>query len=418
MRTVRFASRVARTYRPDGALSVMEVMGQIYPAFGAVFRDVESRAQDEAALADGSLLDLGIGRYGPTHPAVVEAAVASLRAGCTRYLDLYDLKVAVAIKYRDEHHVIVDATSQILLLGGARAGIMLSFLALVDAGDTVVVPDPDYLGLAHAAVAAGGRVVRPPLRREADGRLVPDVDVLVDAISSGAVAVALTNPGNPTGHVWTAAELDAVLDASDAAGAMVVVNEIYDRLVIDGSAHRSLAAAAVEGRAILIGGTAKCYDMTGFGLGWVVSSAPVIAQLADLRFMTHQAEPSAVAQHAALAALSPPVRDDHPRAAVEVLRTNAAATVAALASVDGVRCPFPAAGQFAFPYVGGDDIAVAKVLKQEGVCVIPGAAWGSQGRGHIRVALANPADEQAEGLARLRAGLRVAVGGRASSGGQ
>src|SRR5438270_6935754 len=101
---VRWARRVGAAYRPDGpgSVSPMEAMGRVYPMFGAVFGDAEARAFDDARLADGTLVDLGIGRYFPPDTAVIDAALDALRSGHTRYLDPDALKTALAANYSDE----------------------------------------------------------------------------------------------------------------------------------------------------------------------------------------------------------------------------------------------------------------------------------------------------------------------------
>ncbi|MHB8669602.1 MAG: pyridoxal phosphate-dependent aminotransferase [Acidimicrobiales bacterium] len=412
----RLARRVAAAYLPDeeqGGLGPMQSMGRIYPAFGAVFSDADARAADVSAFADGRLLDMGIGRYFPTSPAVIDAAVAALQKGTTRYLDSDPLKEAVAAKFADEQGVVLDPSTQVLLLGGARAGIMLAMLALVDDGDEVVVPDPDYLGLSHAAVVAGGRLRRPAMQLRPDGSLEPDLERILACIGSATSVVALTNPGNPTGWLWTEGQLRELVDATRRVGATLVVNEVYDRLLLDPARrHVGVLTAAGTDGVVVIGGVAKCYDMTGFHLGWLVAGPQLTATLCDLRFLAHQAEPAAVSQCAAVAALTPPVREQHPLRSAAAMAANARAVIDALAGIPGVLCPFPPAGQFAFPFAGGDDQVVAEQLKQDvGVCVIPGSAWGRTGRGHLRLTLANPPDVQAMGLERLRAGLLRRRGG-------
>jgi aspartate/methionine/tyrosine aminotransferase len=245
------------------------------------------------------------------------------------------------------------------------------------------------------------------MRRGEDGAFTADIEAIVAAIRPATRIVALTNPGNPTGYMWTGDELKTVAHAARRVGGTLLVNEVYDKLILDARRTHvgAIAAAGLDG-VVVIGGVAKCYDMTGFHLGWIVADAGLVAAMSDLRFLTHQAEPPAVSQHAALAALTPPIRDEHPARSRAMLLANAQATTAALTGLSGVRCPVPAAGQFAFPYVGGDDQAVAEALKRDaGVCVVPGGAWGRMGMGHLRIALANPADLHAEGLRRLRAGL-------------
>lgn len=407
---MRLAGRVEAAYLPgvaaEGRLPPMQALGRIYPMFGAVYSEPSARERDLAWLASGELIDIGIGSYGAPHPSVIEAAVRALESGHTRYLELEALPAAVAAAQREVHGAAVDP-AEVVVLGGARAGIMLTFLALIERGDRVVIPDPDYPGVSHAAALLDAVVVRPAMRKQLDRSFAPDIDAIADAMP-GARILAFTNPGNPTGHVWTEGELRAIADVAREQGVTVVVNEVYDRLQMTESKHVGWTAFNGLDRGMVIGGTAKCYDMTGFRIGWIIAERSLAARLTDLRFLAHQAEAPAADQFAAVAALTPPVRDTHPATAAAALLENARATVDALSGIPGVRCPQPRAGQFAFIEVGGDDQALAERLKEEaGVCVVPGGAWGACGRGHLRIALCNPPGVMAEGLRRLRSGLET-----------
>lgn len=380
----------------------VEAMGQIYADFGHRFR-AEQEVHD---LRREDLLELGIGTYFPCRPEIVEAAVEALRMGNTRYLNLPALKEAIAAKYMDEQCVSLDPASNIALLGSARSGMALSMLAGIEPGDRVIVPDPDYIGITHAASAIGAEITRVPMSRQDNGSFRPDLDAIEDAARAGLKAAFLTNPNNPTGAVWSRDELSALSLISNRHGAFVMVNEIYDKLVHRGI-FTSYCSVGDPEESIVVGGTSKSYEMTGFGLGWLVSSRTNVARMEDLAFLTHQSKPDAPSQFAALAALTSPIREDAPRESCKRLFQNAQATAKALEDIEGCLCPLPEAGQFAFPFVGGDDLDLARfLLEKVGLQVVPGSVWGLAGTGHLRIALANPASLQREGLERLRRGIQ------------
>jgi aspartate/methionine/tyrosine aminotransferase len=395
----------ARSSTPADTPVPVQALGEIYPRFGSRFRQEQAHALPVAVDSTRASIDLGIGSYFACEPEIIEAAIDSLRALNTRYLTLDRLQVAIATNLREEHGIDVDPSRQILLLGAARPGIALAVLGGVDSDDSVIVPDPDYIGLTHMGSAVGANVVRAPMRYQPDGSFCPDLDVIESLARAGARGILFTNPNNPTGHVWTRDELTAIAGFSDRYGTLVVVNEIYDRLVFRGR-HQSYAAIGDLDRAVVIGGTAKAYEMTGFGIGWIISSATNIAVFSDLLFLTHQSKPSATSQFAALAALTSPLRDQAAANSRARLLENARLTVCALDGFSGCVCPLPDAGQFAFPRIGGNDLEAARLLKaQFQLQVVPGRVWGAQGAGHLRIALANEATCQIEGLERLRNGI-------------
>jgi len=379
----------------------VEALGNIYPDFGHRYRQ---KVAPVIGVPGRPVVELGIGTYFSCDNEIVEAAVAALRGGHTRYETVEPLKAAICAKFRDEHGLSL-ANDNVLLLGGARPGMAISLLAGINPGDRIVIPDPDYIGLTHMASAVGAEVIRSPMTRNADGSLTLDLDHLAALAKGGLAAMILTNPNNPTGNVLTREALAALSAISERYGAFVMVNEIYDKLVHTGH-FTSYSAVGNPENSIVVGGTSKSYEMTGFGIGWLVSSAANVAQMEDLAFLTHQSKPDVMSQYAALAALSLPLRDSSPARSRLTLAANAAATCAALDAYECCRCPSPAAGQFAFPYVAADDLQLARFLLREvALQVVPGSVWGRMGAGHLRIALANTPDHQAEGLARLREGI-------------
>lgn len=398
-----FSERAYAVGASRGGTVPVQALGEIYADFGHRYRLDQPIVPGRSDLP---LMDLGIGTYFACAPEIIEAGVMALRSGHTRYETVAPLKAAICDKFLNEHGMALGDTN-VLLLGGARPGMALTLLAGINPGDRIAIPDPDYIGLTHMASALGAEVIRVPMARAADGSLSLDLPRVETLAGEGLAAIILTNPNNPTGNVLTRAELSELSAISERHGTLIMVNEIYDKLVHDGP-FVSYAAVGNPENSVVVGGTSKSYEMTGFGIGWLVSSAANVAQMEDLAFLTHQSKPDAVSQYAALAALSPAIRDSSPARARATLRANALATRAALDGHEACLCPLPAAGQFAFPFVDADDRELARFLLREmALQVVPGSVWGAMGKGHLRLALANSPEHQAEGLSRLRQGLSL-----------
>ncbi|OYU00880.1 MAG: hypothetical protein CFE36_13525 [Sphingomonadaceae bacterium PASS1] len=406
------SSRVANAFWPDGlgSPSFMATMSQLYPVFGRSLNSGSTTGQGDGTLFNsGKQIDIGVGHYLSAPPEAITAAIQSLQAGHTRYTHVPNLYRAIIAKYLVEQHVDVHE-QQIVTTAGARTAMGLVFSALLEPGQTVVIGDPDYIGLTHMAASIGCRIVRPASKRASTGELRPDIDRIVTEIEAGARMFAFTNPCNPTGYIWSRAEIAAIVAAAQKSGTWIMANEIYDKLYFDDTDHISLVQFEDTDRTIVVSGTAKNYDMTGFGLGWIVGSGKLVALLSDWQFITHSGAPDALSQYAAAAALCDPVRDRHPAASRKLLKENWILLRDALQQAGLETCGAPKAGQFAFPYIGGDDIALSlQMMREFDVLVTPGGIWGGMGAGHIRVALSNPAETHCEGVARLMTGLGIKV---------
>ena len=405
--SARLTDRVARNYASHeiaGQGSPIEIMSLIYPEmFGSGLE--QATAWDEhAGVSD--MVDIGIGTYLQTDPAIVEAVVAGMRSGNLHYLRRPEVNEAVARKYLDEQGVTLDPQTQVFLTGGARTAMTLALLRYLEAGDRVIIPDPDYVGLAHIARGLGANVIRTPMVRDEDGALSVDLLRLIEQVRSGCRLVMITNPNNPTGLVWTSESLRVLVEAVAEQGALLLSNEVYDKLTFDGARHNGALACGNPEHIVVVSGPGKAYDMTGLPLGWLAGSKELLRPLADVAFMFHIPTPSAPALYAGIAALTEPLRTEHPRKSVGILQSNARLTAEVFADVPGFKFPAVGGGQFAFPWVGVDDVELCMQLKHAaGVTLMPGSAWGRMGRGHVRVALANRPEVQTRALDRVRAGL-------------
>lgn len=405
--SARLTGRVVRNYAPQeiaGQGSPIEIMSLIYPEMFGSGLEPATALDEHASVSD--MVDIGIGTYLQTDPAIAEAVVAGMRSGNLHYLRRPEVNEAVARKYLDEQGVTLDPQTQVFLTGGARTAMTLALLRYLEAGDRVIVPDPDYVGLAHVARGLGANVIRTPMVRGEDGALSLDLPRLIEQVRSGCRLVMITNPNNPTGLVWSAESLGVLVEAVAEQGALLLSNEVYDKLTFDGIRHHGALACGNSEHVVAVSGPGKAYDMTGLPLGWLAGSKELLRPLADVAFMFHIPTPSAPALYAGMAALTEPLRSEHPRKSVEILQSNARLTAQVFSDVPGFRFPGVGGGQFAFPWVGVDDVELCVQLKRAaGVTLMPGSAWGRMGRGHVRVALANRPEVQARALDRVRAGL-------------
>lgn len=403
----RLTDRVAVNYTPQDRASQgspIEIMSRIYPGMFGSGLDSPVVLVDDTGSSD--VVDIGIGTYLQTDPGIAEAVIAGMQAGKLHYLRLPEVNETVARKYLDEQNVTLDPQTQVFLTGGARTAMTLALLRYLEAGDRVIIPDPDYVGLAHLARGLGANVTRTPMVRGADGALSVDLPRLLEQVRSGCRLVMLTNPNNPTGYVWTAESLRALVRAVVEQDALLLSNEVYDTLTFDGFRHHSALACGAPEHTVVVSGPGKAYDMTGLPLGWLAGSRELLRPLGDVAFMFHIPTPSGPALYAGLAALTEPLRSHHPRKSVAILQNNARLTAQVFADVPGFRFPAVGGGQFAFPWVGVDDVELCMQLKHvAGVTLMPGSAWGNMGRGHVRVALANRPEVQERALERLRAGF-------------
>src|SRR5215472_16448248 len=181
---VRLTHRVARNYAPQdiaGQRSPIEVMSHIYPRmFGSGLGPVPPL---DTSASD--LVDIGIGTYLQTDQAIAEAVIAGMRSSDLHYLSRPEVNESVARKHLDEQGVTLDPRTQVFLTGGARVAMTLALLRYLEPGDRVVIPDPDYVGLAHVALGLGANVIRAPMVRGEDGALSVNLPRLIEAVRAG-----------------------------------------------------------------------------------------------------------------------------------------------------------------------------------------------------------------------------------------
>jgi aspartate/methionine/tyrosine aminotransferase len=346
----------------------------------------------------------------PTPAHVVEAAVRALRAGRTGYADNLGepgLRRAVAEALARDQGLRYDPAREILVTDGATFGVCTALAALVNPGDEVLLPDPVYDAYASPVALWGGRAVGVPSEVRS-GRFTFDRTALEAARGPSARAVLVNSPWNPVGTVLTRGELQGVVDFAAGNGLTLISDEIYSALVYDGRSHLSPAGLSPEarGRTVLVSSLSKTYAMTGWRVGYCAGPADLIAAMA-LVLQQSSRGPATFVQDAAECAL----RSD--QSCVRLMTAEYQArrdlVMERLGDIPGVEPLKPEGGLFVMVDVRrlgrSSDEVRRYLLREAGVVVIQGAAYGPSGEGTLRVSFAAGGETLERGLERLRDGL-------------
>ena len=302
--------------------------------------------------------------------------------------------------------------SQVTVAIGAKHALFNIALALYEPGDEVIIPAPYWVSYPEQVKICGAEPVIVPTE-EADGfKMKPEA--FARAITPKTKAVILCTPSNPTGSAYTESELRALLDVWKTSNAWLIVDEIYADLVYDDFKHVSAATLAADAldRIIIIDGVSKTYAMTGWRIGWSIAPERLAKALDTVQGQS-TTNATAIAQHAAIAALT------GPQETVEAMRLafqkRRSVMVEGLRSIPGVTCRMPEGAFYAFadcrslytatsgilykgkPIATDEDVAFF-LLDEAHVAAVPGGAFGAPG--YVRFSYATSED-------RIRAGINA-----------
>ncbi|WP_037911796.1 pyridoxal phosphate-dependent aminotransferase [Actinacidiphila yeochonensis] len=243
------------------------------------------------ALATGAI-NLGQGFPDTDGPeAIREAAVRALRDGRgNQYppgMGVPELRAAIVDHQRRFYGLDFDPNSEVLVTAGATEAIAAAMLALLEPGDEVIAFEPFYDSYAASIAMAGG--VRIPLTlRAPDFR--PDLDALRSVVTPRTRLLLLNSPHNPTGMVLTRAELTSIAELAVEHDLIVVTDEVYEHLVFDGEHIPLISLPGMHDRTVSISSAGKTFSFTGWKVGWVTGSAPLVAAVrATKQFLTYVA---------------------------------------------------------------------------------------------------------------------------------
>ena len=349
----------------------------------------------------------------PTPDYIVDAAVAACTvAAMHRYTPaggLPALKEAIAAKtLRDSGYEV--SAAQVLVTNGGKQALYNAFATLLDPGDEAILPAPYWTTYPEAIRLAGGVPIEVMTDETSGYRAT--VEQLEAARTPRTKLLVFVSPSNPTGAVYSPAEVKAIGEWALANGIWVVTDEIYEHLVY-GDAEFSSMPVLVPGLAdtcVIVNGVAKTYAMTGWRVGWLIGPADVIKAATNLQ--SHAtSNVSNVAQAAAIAAVSGDL------AAVDEMKVafdrRRKLIVAMLNEIDGVECPRPEGAFYVYPSVKAligktlrgktitSSAELANIILDEAeVAVVPGEAFGTPG--YLRLSYALGDDDITEGVTRMQ----------------
>ena len=328
----------------------------------------------------------------PDFPAPAEikrAAQDAIAADVNQYAITWgakSLRNAIAEKFASTGGFAIDPEREITVCCGSTEAMMSAMMAIINPGDEVVVFEPFYENYGPDAILSGAspRFVKlhPPNWNF-------DPDELAAAFTPSTKAIILNTPNNPTGKVFTRAELEMIRDLCVRSNAYVITDEIYEHMLYDGAKHISMATLeGMRDRTITINALSKTYSVTGWRVGWAIASPEVSSAIRKVHDFLTVGAAAPLQEAGAVALKSPP--SYYENLAKEYLARRD--RLLGILTAAGFRCFKPHGAYYIMTDISAfgfpDDVAFAKYLvKDVGVASVPGSSFyrnPADGRTHVR----------------------------------
>jgi aminotransferase len=350
-----------------------------------------------------NVISLGVGEPDFTAPWVMrESAIYSLEQGQTMYTShagLFELRQEISRYLAKSLSLNYSPATEILITVGSSEALDLAMRALIEPGDAVLIPDPCYVSYPACAALAGAEVRYFPLREENDFKL--QEEDLQAAYTPNCKAMILSYPNNPTGAIMERDDLLPIARFASENDLIVISDELYSDLTYEGTHQPFATLPYMRNRTLHVSGFSNAYAMTGLRVGYACGPQDLIEAMTRIH------------QHTVMCA---PITSQI--AALEGLRSGDMAKQEMIMEYDrrrrimisgfremGLNCFSPQGAFYVFPSITATGLSceefAEKLLHQQNVAVVPGAAFGTFGAGHIRCSYAHPTDVLKEALGRI-----------------
>ena len=337
----------------------------------------------------------------PKH--IRDAGIASLNAGKTAYTANYgllELRQEIAKYLESRFQVAYDPKDEILVTVGGSEAIDIVIRAVIQNDDELLLPEPAFVSYAPLAAVQGGKAV--PIVTTAENKFKLKAEDLKKAITPKTKAIVLSYPSNPTGAIMTREDFEEIAAVLKDTNILVIADEIYAELTY-GTEHTSFASIpGMRERTVLVSGFSKAYAMTGWRLGYCCAPRELMTYFARVHQFALMSAPSP-AQYAAIEAMRNGMEDvKEMRAQYNERREYLYKELINM----GFDCFEPEGAFYIFPNVSkfatssGD--FCERLLKEKGVAVVPGDAFGDCGEGHIRISYAASMANIKEAVKRMK----------------
>ena len=357
-------------------------------------------------------ISLGVGEPNFVTPEVgCKAAIKSIEDGITRYTSnsgLIQLRKLISRYMETRYGLSYNPDNEIITTVGVSEGIDIAFMALLNPGDEVLLPEPCFVSYAPAVLLAGGVPVVVKCVKENGFIITPEM--LEEKITPKTKAILMCYPNNPTGAIMTKEQLQAVAPVFEKHDLIVLSDEVYSELTYGGLNHVSIASLPrMRERTIVFNGFSKGFAMTGWRLGYFCAPEAVVKAAYKIHQYTIMCAPTAsqVAGEAALRS----GREDEYRAVTEMRESYDVRRRYLVAKFNeiGLSTFEPKGAFYVFPSVKstgltGDEFA-ERLLKEQRVAVVPGSAFGDSGKYFVRCSYATSLADLKTAAQRIKAFL-------------
>jgi len=337
----------------------------------------------DAAAKKPGVINLTIGRPDFDTPEMIkEAAKRALDEGRVHYTPskgIPELRKAIAEKLEVENRIADLDEDKILISGGGKQILYCIIMALAGKGDVVAIQNPSWVSYEAQIKLANAEVEWLTLKPE-EG-FVPGEDFMNQLEEANAKLLILNSPSNPTGAVIPDRTIKKIMDVCVDKEIFVISDEVYEKLIYEGKHY---SPASEYENVITVNAFSKTYSMTGWRLGYCACTDRDIIDRIDLIHQQSLSCCTSFAQYGALAAFSEEAKEAAEKMCEELKRRRDY-VMKRIGEMD-VVCVKPNGAFYVFPYFNGaDDLELADKLLEKGVGVVPGSAFGSQGRGCVRI---------------------------------
>lgn len=336
---------------------------------------------------------------------ILKAASEAMKEGFTHYTEIngtLELRRAIAEKLERENGIHADPQTEVTVTSGSQEAMLMAALGFLNSGDEALVLDPYYPAYFEDTLLAEAVPITVPLTEERNYRV--ETEALERKITKRTKMLWFCNPSNPTGNVFSRQDLENIAEVARRHNLIVFVDEIYEKLVYDGSEIFSIGSLpGMDNRTITVNGFSKAYAMTGWRIGYVVAEK----QLSDtLRKVHYYATlcPNAISQKAALAALTGP--QECVREMLEEYRRRRKLIIKGLDGLESISYTIPNGAFYVFPdcsdLESSDESLALHLLEKARIVTVPGSGFGEAGKGHLRISYSADYKQVEEGMKRFR----------------